>query len=125
MINKIKIKIPVLLFACLLLGDTASAAVDATKFYSPTAIVHEALLLCAIICLAWSAKVLSLVRGGLMSKSWQMFVLGFCFLVGAQLMVIVEQAQLVIIPGYFVSAIYLLMSITWLFGLYQLRKVLG
>ncbi len=60
-----------------------------------------------------------------MSKSWQMFVLGFSFLVIAQLFVIGESAQLFLLPGYIISVLYLLMTIMWLIGLYKTRRILG
>jgi hypothetical protein len=106
-------------------GSSAFGSVNPDVFYTPAVVVHEILLICAVICLIWASKVLSLVRGGLMSKSWQMFMLGFVFLAIAQVLAIIENAQLVIFPEYLLSLVYLIMSITWLFGLYQLRKVLG
>jgi len=109
----------------LLLSRTASASVNPAVFYTPTGILDIAILLGTLICLLWAAKVMSLVKGGLMSKSWQMFSLGFSFLLIARILAISETASLFAIPGYVLTALYLLMILTWLFGLYQTKKVLG
>jgi hypothetical protein len=103
----------------------ALASFDMEKAYTTSGIANIVLLVCAFICLVWSLKVLSLVRGGLMSKSWQMFVLGFGFLVIAQILAIGEKVELYYLPGYTLTVFYLLMAITWLIGLYRTRKVLG
>lgn len=103
----------------------ARAAVQTENIYEPASIVTLILLLCSVLCLIWAFKVLSLVRGGLLSKSWQMFVLGFAFLLLAQLVTLGQQVALINLPGFVVTAFYLLMSITWLLGLYQTRRILG
>ena len=123
MIQKIK-HIFISLGLVLFTGRSAWAG-SAPGIYSTEGIVHLILLLCAIVGLIWSLKILSLVKGGMMSKSWQMFVLGFCFLVFAQLMALGESAGMFFLPSYIKPSLYLLMAITWLIGLYHTRKVLG
>ena len=103
----------------------AAAAAKIQSLYTTGSAISILLLLCAIICLIWALKILSLVRGGLMSRSWQMFVVGFCFLIFAQLLTIGQEARIFSLPGYMVTALYLVMAFTWLMGLYQTRKVLG
>jgi len=109
----------------LLSAQPAAAAVRLESLYSTGSAISILVLLCAVICLVWSLKILSLVRGGLMSRSWQMFVVGFCFLTFAQLLTIGQQADMFALPGYIIAALYLVMAFTWLLGLYQTRKVLG
>ena len=103
----------------------AHAAFDANELYTTGAIINLVVLVCAAVCLIWALRILSLVKGGLISKSWQMFVVGFCFLIAAQLMVVGEKVGILTLPTYVSTALYLLMTITWLAGLYQTRKVLG
>jgi len=105
--------------------EPAHATLNPEGLYSTTAIINVVVLLCAAGCLIWSLKILSLVRGGLISKSWQMIVVGFCCLIAAQLTVIGVKIGLFLIPAYVSTALYLLMTITWMAGLYQTRKVLG
>jgi hypothetical protein len=106
-------------------GNVAQASIKIEDFYTTTSIFDITLLICALICLLWSLRIMSLVRGGLMSKSWQMFVLGFGFLVIAQVFSLGENARLFLLPGYITSALYLLMAIMWLSGLYKTRRILG
>ncbi len=113
------------LLVFVLAGDAAQASINIEDFYTTSSIFDIALLICALICLMWSLRIMSLVRGGLMSKSWQMFVLGFGFLVIAQLFVVGENARLFLLPGYITSALYLLMVFMWIAGLYKTRRVLG
>ncbi|UCD18538.1 MAG: hypothetical protein JSV44_06415 [Candidatus Zixiibacteriota bacterium] len=114
-----------MLLAGFFVVQPARASIDAAQLYSTASIFNLVLLLCAIVCLAWSLKILSLVRGGVLSRSWQMFVLGFGFLLLAQVLILSERAELLQVPGFVATAFYLMMAITWLVGLYQTRKILG
>jgi len=115
----------VLFMLGLVSAQPARASISVEGVYSTSAIFNLALLICAVICLIWSLKILSLVRGGLISKSWQMFVLGFCFLILAQLLIVGGKVGLFFIPAYIKTALYFFMTMTWLIGLYQTRRVLG
>lgn len=106
-------------------ASSASASLRMEDLYTTTSIVHIILLLCALICLVWALKILSYVRGGSMSKSWQMFVLGFGFLVIAQVLALSKNSGLLIVPDYLSAVVYLMMAFTWMIGLYQTRRVLG
>ena len=108
-----------------LMASSAHAGMNPAMFYTPSGILDIAILLGALICLIWSAKVMSLLKGGLMSRSWQMFSLGFGFLLIAQIVNLGETVNLMALPGYVLAALYFLMVATWLFGLYQTKKILG
>ncbi len=108
-----------------LMASSAQAAINPALFYTPSGILDVAILLGALICLIWSAKVMSLLKGGMMSKSWQMFSLGFGFLLIARILSLGETTNLMALPGYVLAALYFLMIATWLLGLYQTKRVLG
>ena len=107
------------------LTSTAHAGVGTESGFSAVSIINLALLICAFIGLIWALKILSLVRGGLMSKSWQMILIGFICLCLAQALALIAKLGFVPIPEVAVSSLYLLMAATWLAGLYQTRKILG
>jgi hypothetical protein len=109
----------------LFVAQSASANTGGESFFSATGIFNFFLLVCAVMCLVWGLKVLSLVRGGLMSRSWQMFVLGFAALVLAQVFVVSHKAHILPIPEFVATMLYLVMGGTWLVGLFQIRKILG
>jgi hypothetical protein len=105
-------------------APTASANPGRESFFSASSIFHLALLICAVFCLLWGLKVLSLVRGGLLSRGWQMFVLGFATLVLAQVLVVFGKAHVLAMPEFVAVLLYLVMAAVWLAGLYQIQKAL-
>ncbi|MBN2226431.1 MAG: hypothetical protein JW763_03620 [candidate division Zixibacteria bacterium] len=106
-------------------AQPARAAIDTAELYTTASIFNLILLLCAIVCLIWSLKIMSLVRGGVLSRTWQMFGLGFGFLMLAQLLILGGRVNAFQLPGFVTTAFYVMMAITWLVGLYQTRKILG
>ncbi len=116
-----------ILFLILSNTHTALASFDlqSAELYKPMSVIHLVVLLIALVCLVWALKILSLVKGGLMSKSWQMFGLGFGILIIAQLVSLGTTVKVMTLPEYIIPSLYLVMAVLWLFGLYQTRKVLG
>lgn len=123
--NKVKNILSGLFIISLFSTPSAFARVDTTALYSTAGIADLILLLGIIICLFWSMKIMSLVRGGLMSKSWQMFTLGFLFLILARLLIISTSINLFVVPEYLSTIFYLLMTITWLIGIFQTKRILA
>jgi len=117
------------LIVLLLIGTSATSwagsGLNVTEFIKPMSIIHLIVLLTSLVCLIWALKILSLVKGGLMSKSWQMFGLGFGVLIIAQLVSLGQSAKMITIPEFIAPGLYMIMVMTWLYGLYQTRKVLG
>jgi len=105
--------------------SSASANPDGQGKFSVSSLFNLILLACSVVGLLWALKVLSLVRGGLMSKSWQMFLLGFIFLGIAQIISLMVDINIVAFPEFVSTLFYMLMAGTWLAGLHQTRKVLG
>jgi len=109
----------------LVFTKTAHASVDTGALFSISGIAEMVLLLCVVICLFWSMKIMSLVRGGMMSKSWQMFTLGFTLLMLARFLAIGQSVNLFVVPDYVSTILYLLMIATWLIGIYQTKRTLA
>ncbi len=108
-----------------LAGEPAHAAVNTALFYTPAGILDIAILIGALVCLIWASKVLSLVKGGLLSKSWQMFAFGFGLLLVARILALAETVSLFQIPAFTLTGIYLAMILIWLYGLYRTKKILS
>ena len=125
MMNKVKYMLSGILLINLIFAQTAHASVDTEALFSVSGLADLVLLLCVVICLFWSMRIMSLVRGGLMSKSWQMFTLGFIFLMLARFLAISQSIHLLIVPEYVSTILYLLMILTWLIGIYQTKRTLA
>jgi len=123
--NKSKFILSGIFLISFLFAKTANAAVNIDALLSTAGIVDMVLLLCIIICLFWSMNIMSLVRGGLMSKSWQMFTLGFLFLILARIVIISATINLFVVPDYVATILYLFMTITWLIGIFQTKRILA
>ncbi len=123
--NKSKYILSGIFLISFLFTKTANAAVDINALLSTAGIADMVLLLCIIICLFWSMNIMSLVRGGLMSKSWQMFTLGFLFLILARIVIISATINLFVVPEYVSTLLYLFMTITWLIGIFQTKRILA
>jgi len=111
--------------ATLLTAEPARAGIETAGLYTTASIFNLILLLCAVLCMVWSLKIMSLVRGGVLSRTWQMFGLGFGFLMLAQVLILGGRINAFQLPGFVTTGFYVLMAITWLVGLYQTRKILG
>lgn len=109
----------------LLAVSPASANTGSGGIFTASVFFNLVLLGGAVVGLLWALQILDLVKGGLMSKSWQMFLLGFVSLALAQLLVLIQRLNFVAIPDFVSSFFYVIMAGTWLAGLYQTRKVLG
>ncbi len=125
MINGRKIYIPGMALLSLLFSETAHATVEAKSLFSASGMINLVILICVLIGLLWSIKIMSLVKGGLMSKSWQMFSLGFAFLIIARFLIVIESINAFTAPEPVITILYLLMIITWLMGIYQTKKILA
>jgi len=83
------------------------------------------ILIVAGICIFGALKVLALVRGGLLSKSWQMFIGGFSALAFSQLLLILNAMDVINLPSFVVPACLMLMSGLFLWGIFETKRILG
>jgi hypothetical protein len=79
----------------------------------------------AAVCLAGSLKIMSLVRGGLLSKGWQFFAASFGLLALVQLLALLQRLQVFDLPSFLLPACLVLMSVVFLGGIMQTKRTLG
>ncbi len=108
----------------LLLSTDARAANLAVITSTPT-IWHLLVLGVAVACIALAFKVLMLVRGGLLSRSWQFFLGGFAALVLAQLILILDAIEVIVLPGFVVPICFIVMTGLFLWGVLETKRTLG
>ena len=106
--------------------QTANAATpDFAVLLTLPALVDQVLLLVALASIAVAFKVYSLVKGGLLAKSWQLFVVGMLCLAIAQIFELARMLGYFTPPDIFRPVILLCMAALWLFGAYKARKALS
>src|SRR5574341_1298359 len=67
---------------------------------SPPTLFSFFVLVIAGFCLFWSYQIWHQVKGGMLSRSWQMFLLGFLLLAVSQLLNVLTSTEIVVIPGF-------------------------
>ena len=116
-----------ILLGMLLVGVSAGRA-EAANFAvitSPPTLLNILILAFAVACLAAAIKVLALVRGGQLSKSWQLFAAGFAVLALCEMAVLGSSFEIIVLPSFVVPASLVLMSGLFLFGIIETKRVLS
>ncbi|MEW5993150.1 MAG: hypothetical protein AB1744_01980 [Candidatus Zixiibacteriota bacterium] len=106
----------------------AAARAEAANFAvitSPPTFLSLFILCFAVACVAGTAKVHALVRGGELSRSWQLFMAGFAVLALCQAAVLANAFELVAIPSFVVPAGLVVMAVLFLYGIVEARRVLS
>ncbi|MDF1545811.1 MAG: hypothetical protein P1R58_12020 [bacterium] len=105
-----------------------SESVHAANFAvitSPPTILNVLVLVASVGCVAGCFKVAELVKGGLFSKSWQLFLAGFGMLVVSQIASLCVTFEILALPSFIVPGILTLMAGLFLYALYEARRILG
>jgi len=108
----------------ILSAGRAEAANVAIVVASP-GIFNLAVLLIACACVGVGLKILSAVRGGLLSRSWQYIVAGFSLLALAQLLTLLNAMEILSLPGWVVPVLLVAMASVLFYGVFQTKQVLG
>ena len=112
------------LIAVLVMCTSAHAA-NIGMITSPPTMFSFFVLVIAGFCLFGSFQVWNQVKGGLLSRSWQMFLLGFVLLAVSQLQNVLSSMEFIGLPGYVVPGLLTLMAGVFLYGVYNARKTLS
>ena len=112
------INIAILLFSC------NAFAANFAVITSPPTILSLVVVLVGIGCLIGVVKILSLIRGGLLFKSWQIFMTGFIALIVSQAVNLVNDFEIFSIPSFVVPALLTLAVGFFLYGIFETKKTL-
>lgn len=104
--------------------ETSSAANFAALTQAPT-LLNMVLLLGAAACFVFCLQVVSLVRGGFLSRGWQLFMAGFGFLALGQALRLLADLEIIVLPGWLVPAAMVLMAAAFLYGLLETKRSLS
>ena len=106
------------------LGSDVYAA-NLAVITSPPTMFSLFVLIIAGACLFGSFQVMGQVKGGYLSKSWQMFFSGFVFLAISQLASIASAMEFFSLPELFTPLMLLLMSGLFAYGVFSARNTLS
>ncbi|MCK4605915.1 MAG: hypothetical protein KAU35_01330 [candidate division Zixibacteria bacterium] len=118
-------KIAVLPALLVLAGAGSAQAANFAVIKSPPTLLNFLILIVAVVCMAGSLKVVELIRGGILSKSWQLFLGGFAVLTLAQLATLLNALEIVNLPSFVVPALLILMAGLFLYGVHEAKRTLG
>ncbi|MDH3889606.1 MAG: hypothetical protein OEV49_00865 [candidate division Zixibacteria bacterium] len=109
----------------ILLLSPAAKAANLAVITNPPTIFSLLVLIVAVAGLVGAFKVAELVRGGLLSKSWQMFIIGFVVLVLSQVASLLNAFEVLAIPSFVVPMMLTVMVGLFAYGVFEARRTLG
>ncbi|MFC1475291.1 hypothetical protein ACFLQG_01455 [Candidatus Zixiibacteriota bacterium] len=112
----------------LLIVLTTSVSAKAANFAvitNPPTILSLFVLFAAVGCLMGALKLLDLLKGGQLFKSWQIFLFGFVALAISQAAILLHDFEIFVIPNFVVPALLLVTLGLFLFGVFTTKKVLS
>lgn len=109
----------------LLLLSPAANAANLAVIANPPTIFSLLVLIVAVAGLVGAFKVAEMVRGGLLSKVWQMFIVGFVVLVLAQVASLLHAFEILALPSFVVPMMLVVMVGLFAYGVFEAKRTLG
>jgi uncharacterized membrane protein len=109
----------------ILLFSPAAHAANLAVITNPPTIFNLVVLAVAVFGLVGAFRVTDLVRGGLLLKSWQLFVVGFIVLALAQVAALLHAFEFVSLPSFVVPLLLVLMVGLFAYGVHEARRTLS
>ena len=109
----------------ILLFSPAAHAANLAVIKNPPTIFNLVVLAVAVFGLVGAFRVTDLVRGGLLLKSWQLFVAGFIVLALAQIAALLHAFEFVSMPSFVVPLLLFLMVGLFAYGVHEARRTLS
>ncbi len=104
---------------------TRAEAANLAVITNPPTALNLLVLFCAVAATGGAVRVLGLVRGGRLSKSWQMFVAGFALLAVSQIIMLCQVAEVFTLPEMVVPAIALAALGLLFYGIIEVKRTLS
>ncbi len=117
-------KILILSAASVLITSGQAMAANLAVITTPPTMLKFVVFGVAIGCLVVSFRVLNVLKGGLLSRSWQVFMFGFALLAAGQLASLLGDFEIVNMPSFVAPALWVAMSGLFLYGIFEAKKIL-
>lgn len=111
--------------AAVFLVSPRAEAANLAVITAPPTLLNILVFLVALAAAVMCWQVASVVKGGLLSKSWQIFMGAFVLLAVGQAMLLAATIELVNFPTFVVPAILVAMAGLFLYGILETKRTLG
>jgi len=111
--------------ALVLLFSPAAHAANLAVITSPSTLFNLVVLAVAVAGLVGAYRVADLVRGGLLFRSWQLFIIGFVVLALAQAAILLQSFEIMRLPSFVVPMMLVVMVGLFAYGAYEARRTLS
>ena len=91
----------------------------------PPTMLNVAILIIACACFVFCMQLVSLVRGGYLSRSWLMFMIGFGVLALGQISRLMVEFEIMVLPSWLIPMLMALMAGAFLNGLLETKRSLS
>lgn len=114
-----------LIAGTLFLSAASTRAADFAVVVTPPGAMNILVLVAAVVGAVGAFQVSQLVRGGLMSKSWQLFAAAFGVLFLGQLLALLEDLQVFAMPTVLIPVLWLIAFGLFCWAVYQTKRTLS
>lgn len=113
------------LLGVVLTAAPRAEAANLAVITAPPTLLNIVIFLVALAAAVLCWQVASVVKGGLLSRSWQIFMAAFALLALGQAVSIAATIEIVELPNFIVPAILVAMAGTFLYGVLETKRTLG
>lgn len=111
-------------FVCVLFGGGQATAANIAVITSPPTMLKFVVFGVVIGCLVASVKLMAVLKGGLLFKSWQIFMFAFAVLGLSQLAALLKDFEIFALPEFVGPALWALVCGLFLYGIFEAKKIL-
>jgi hypothetical protein len=108
----------------ILATSSEATAANLAVITSPPTMLKFVVFGVAIGCLVGSVKLLSVLKGGLLFKSWQIIMFGFGVLAVSQLAALLSDFEVVNVPDFVSPALWVVVCGLFLYGIFEAKRTL-
>jgi hypothetical protein len=101
---------------------------EATNFAvitAPPTLLNLGVLVLSLAALVIGVQLLGAVRGGMLSRPWQIMVGGFALLALSQIATLLQTFEIVLMPAWVAPSIMVLWAGVFFYGLFETKRTLA
>jgi hypothetical protein len=107
-----------------MLTGSAQAA-NLAVITSPPTILNLIIMLLAIAGIVIGIQLMNSMKGGLLGRAWQIFIVGFGVLVLGQASVLLQTFEIIVLPDWVAPGLMVLWAGLFFYGVFETKRVLA